>query len=74
MNETPVHERVSVEDLKDHHCRWPLGEVGTATFGHCGKPKFAGPYCFEHAKRAYPLMVTGRSPRGRNALRKDQKR
>lgn len=61
--ETPVHERIrTVLDLKKHHCRWPLGTPGTATFGFCGKTKKIGPYCIEHARIAYPRLVTGNAP------------
>ena len=48
--------------LKKHHCRWPHGVPGTATFGFCHKDKKVGPYCIEHARLAYPRLVTGHPP------------
>jgi GcrA cell cycle regulator len=44
---------VTLQELKDHHCRWPIGTVGEANFGFCGRKKRAGSYCAVHAKRAF---------------------
>lgn len=32
----------SVMQLKAHHCRWPIGELGSPDFGFCGRPKEKG--------------------------------
>lgn len=45
----------SVETLEDHHCRWPVGEVGSPGFGFCGKLRYHGhsfPYCANHIMRS----------------------
>lgn len=43
--------RVSFDDLKPHHCRWPVGDP---VKGFCGHQKVPGlPYCPSHAVRAY---------------------
>lgn len=49
----------SVLELEDHHCRWPIGEVGKEGFGFCGARKIDGawqPYCAHH-------LQTGTTPR-----------
>jgi hypothetical protein len=58
----PVHERVTFIQLEPHHCRYPIGTVGEATFGFCGKPKHTGPYCEAHARACYvaPSPVSSR--------------
>lgn len=48
----------SFDDLKWHHCRWPIGDVRTGGVMYCGAPKGAGkPYCCEHHARAYTAPV-----------------
>ena len=48
----------SVLDLRDHHCRWPIGDPKAADFGFCGRAPTAGlPYCAGHARRAYEAPV-----------------
>jgi hypothetical protein len=41
-------------DLQSFHCRWPFGEGNLAT-RYCGKLKWRGSYCFEHAKIGYNI-------------------
>jgi len=46
----PVCDPISLVDLEDHHCRYPLGEP-SATMLYCGAPqcgKEFSPYCAEH--------------------------
>ncbi|CAM5397240.1 hypothetical protein AFEL58S_01977 [Afipia felis] len=46
---------VPLLQLKDHHCRWPIGDVGEPGFGFCGCSKIAGSsYCQAHTRRAAP--------------------
>lgn len=54
----PAHERIALIDLNDKHCRWPIGHVGEATFGFCGRQKHTGPYCEAHAARAFRSGAT----------------
>lgn len=42
--------RVTLDELEPHHCRWP---VGTPAHGFCGCQRAHGPYCEDHARRAY---------------------
>lgn len=45
-------ERVALADLKACHCRWPLGDPKSPSFGFCGRPTVDGRYCAEHARRS----------------------
>lgn len=50
----PPEQRKGVLDLKDHDCRWPIGDPGTPEFHFCGHPKHAAfVYCEFHARKAY---------------------
>jgi len=41
---------VKTVDLQDHHCKYPHGNPGEPTFGHCGSKRIPGlPYCETHA-------------------------
>jgi GcrA cell cycle regulator len=48
----PADRRGLVADcagLQRHHCRWPIGEPGSADFGFCGLRRTGvGPYCPAH--------------------------
>ena len=40
--------------LKQHHCRWPIGDPGRPGFGYCGHTQVPGfSYCAQHAAVAY---------------------
>ncbi len=56
MNEIfiPEGERLSLLDLNEHTCKWPIGDPLNPDFHFCGRPsKEDGPYCEFHARRAY---------------------
>jgi GcrA cell cycle regulator len=44
---------ITVEHLKEHHCRWPVGNPYEPDFHFCGAAKEDGPYCDEHRALAY---------------------
>lgn len=47
-------QEVCLLDLKEHHCRYPLGDPRRPDFRFCGQNKIAtGPYCQEHAQVAF---------------------
>jgi GcrA cell cycle regulator len=48
-------EPVTIVDLRESMCRWPIGDPGTSEFRFCGAAKRvgAGPYCAHHAGIAY---------------------
>lgn len=49
--------RVSFTDLREHHCKWPVGDpvdAGNNSPIFCGAERVPGlPYCPEHTRRAY---------------------
>jgi len=49
-----VSQRVTIMDLRDSMCRWPLGDPTTPDFRFCGARSITGlPYCTHHAEIAY---------------------
>lgn len=51
----PLSERVTIMELRESMCRWPLGDPASSEFRYCGAdaPIGAGPYCRYHARVAY---------------------
>ena len=50
----PLSERVTIMELREFMCRWPLGDPTTAEFRFCGARAITGlPYCGAHAQVAY---------------------
>ena len=44
-----------MEDLKAHHCRWPLNSALGGEYYFCGERQISGkPYCQTHCDVAYP--------------------
>ncbi|THD45774.1 MAG: GcrA cell cycle regulator [Bradyrhizobium sp.] len=65
----PMSLRVTIVELKEAMCRWPLGDPTTAEFRYCGSPSGgAGPYCVHHGKLAYQPLQDRRRERERRAL------
>lgn len=74
--------RVSFPELKEHHCKWPVGDTtkaGTHTPIFCGAERVEGlPYCLEHLRRAHPglhppnVKVTEPSSAGAEARREKE--
>lgn len=54
----PMSERVTLMDLRESMCRWPLGDPGRDDFRFCGgKAETGVPYCPHHCTIAYqPAM------------------
>ena len=47
-------QRVTIMDLRESMCRWPIGDPTTPEFGFCGARSITGlPYCTHHAQIAY---------------------
>ena len=56
--------RVTVLNLSDKTCRWPIGDPGSEEFCFCGHaPKDSMPYCDYHSRVAYQPMHDRRSRR-----------
>jgi GcrA cell cycle regulator len=52
--EIPVSQRVSILELRDSMCRWPIGDPSKPDFAFCGGRAVAGlPYCGHHCSVAY---------------------
>ncbi len=69
----PISERVTIMDLKEAMCRWPLGDPTSAEFRFCGakKPVSAtGPYCAYHSRIAYQPVQERRRERDQKRLQK----
>jgi GcrA cell cycle regulator len=51
----PISERVTLLELRESMCRWPMGDPTTPEFRFCGakSPVGSGPYCSYHAQVAY---------------------
>lgn len=47
-------DKITVTDLDNHTCRWPIGDPKDENFHFCGAPvKIGQTYCEEHAAIAY---------------------
>jgi GcrA cell cycle regulator len=54
MLEPVSSERVTIMDLRECMCRWPLGDPGSSDFRFCGTRANSGSsYCTYHAQLAY---------------------
>lgn len=50
----PVEERISLLQLTEKTCKWPIGDPVSSDFHFCGRGSEEGkPYCEFHARRAY---------------------
>ncbi|MFZ1964027.1 MAG: GcrA family cell cycle regulator [Roseiarcus sp.] len=62
----PMSLRVTIVELKEAMCRWPLGDPASSEFRYCGSPSSgAGPYCAHHSKLAYQPVQDRRRERER---------
>lgn len=50
----PISRRISIMELKEGVCRWPLGDPQTSEFAYCGSDCSGNKtYCGPHARIAY---------------------
>ncbi len=49
----PMSLKVTIVDLKEAMCKWPLGDPTSSEFRYCGAGAATAPYCSYHAKLAY---------------------
>ena len=63
----PISERVTIMDLREAMCRWPMGDPTNTDFCYCGAKMQigAGPYCQAHARIAYQPIQDRRRERER---------
>lgn len=54
VDKAPEGDGISLLELRERNCRWPLGDPQHADFKFCGCSSLPGiPYCPEHASIAY---------------------
>lgn len=52
--EIPVEQRLTLLQLNEHTCKWPIGDPLGPDFYFCGQSSVEGhPYCEFHSRRAY---------------------
>jgi len=62
----PFSERVTIMDLREYMCRWPMGDPTTPEFRFCGGRSLTGmPYCGYHARIAYQPAADRRRDRSK---------
>ena len=60
------HRKPDIMELREHMCRWPLGDPGREDFRFCGsRVGPSGPYCTHHASIAYQPVMDRRRDRDR---------
>jgi GcrA cell cycle regulator len=65
----PISLRVTIVELKESMCRWPLGDPTSPEFRYCGSQSTGtGPYCAPHGKMAYQPAQDRRRERDRRVL------
>ena len=67
----PMTERVTLMELRESMCRWPMGDPTTPEFRFCGArtPIGGGPYCDHHSRIAYQPAQDRRRARDLRAPR-----
>lgn len=59
-----VKGRVSILELSERICKWPIGHPGEENFHFCGKPSQPTfPYCADHCREAYQVQQPRRDRR-----------
>lgn len=62
----PLSDRVTIMDLREYMCRWPVGDPTSPNFRFCGARAVTGmPYCAHHASIAYQPVLDRRRDRKR---------
>jgi GcrA cell cycle regulator len=52
----PEHQRKSIHEIEERHCKWPIGDPLQAGFHFCGAEAVPGkPYCLEHCCVAFEM-------------------
>ena len=61
----PNGDFVTVMNVKDTMCKWPIGDPTDPNFSFCGRSSSDGsPYCADHAKLAFqPVRKRERAPK-----------
>jgi GcrA cell cycle regulator len=63
----PMSLRVTIVELKEAMCRWPLGDPTSPDFRYCGiQSAGTAPYCVHHGRMAYQPVQDRRRERERD--------
>jgi GcrA cell cycle regulator len=50
----PISRKISIMDLREGLCKWPIGDPLNSDFAYCGADSSTGkPYCEHHGRLAY---------------------
>jgi GcrA cell cycle regulator len=53
-NVVPLSVKVTIVELRENMCKWPIGDPSSMEFRYCGSPaRPSTPYCAHHGKVAY---------------------
>lgn len=62
----PFSERVTIMELREYMCRWPMGDPTSPDFRFCGGRSQTGmPYCSYHSRIAYQPAADRRRDRSK---------
>jgi GcrA cell cycle regulator len=62
----PLSLKVTIVELRESMCKWPIGDPSSTEFRYCGSPAHSGtPYCAHHGKLAYQPAQDRRRERER---------
>ena len=62
-NVVPMSQRLSLLELNEATCHWPVGDPSSADFFFCGGKALSGlPYCAHHSRVAYQPASDRRRP------------
>ncbi len=62
-NVVPMSQRLSLLELSEATCHWPVGDPSSADFFFCGGKALGGlPYCAHHSRVAYQPAADRRRP------------
>jgi len=62
-NVVPMNQRLSLQELNEATCHWPVGDPSSPDFFFCGGKTLAGlPYCAQHSRVAYQPVDRRRAP------------
>lgn len=65
----PLSLKVTIVELRESMCKWPIGDPSSIDFRYCGSPSHSGtPYCAHHGKLAYQPAQDRRRERDRRPM------
>jgi len=69
-NVVPMSQRLSLLELRESTCHWPVGDPASPDFFFCGGKALNGlPYCAQHSRIAYQPAADRRRQPGKSPTR-----